>query len=301
MDKIILPNFLCIGAPKSGTTSLFEILKQHPEIGMSSFKETHFFDTDINWKKGKQWYSDNYFLSLETKKRIGEFTPSYLSKKSCAKRIKDTLEDQVKFIVILRNPIDRAFSHYLHTSRDEYEKLSFIDSLKMEEERLGKFTEEKDDLSYARFCYKESSMYASHLKNYFNIFNKDQFCIVLFEDFVKNPQTVIDRILIFLEVPTDVEMDVNLKINPASEARSVNLKKIMTKKSIIRMLLKYLIPSLSLRQRIKNKIHERNNKAVLKPTLTTEDRLFYYNNYFKNDIIELEKLLNIDLKNWKND
>ena len=301
MDKIILPNFLCIGAPKSGTTSLFEILKQHPDIGLSSFKETHFFDTDINWAKGKQWYSDNYFSSLETKKRIGEFTPSYLSKKSCPKRIKDTLEDQVKFIVILRNPIDRAFSHYLHISRDEYEKLSFIDSLKMEEERLEKFTEEKDDLSYARFCYKESSMYASHLKNYFNIFNKDQFCIVLFEDFVKTPQTVIDRILIFLEVPTDVEMDVNLKINPASEARSVNLKKIMTKKSIIRMLLKYLIPSLSLRQRIKNKIHERNNKEVLKPTLTTEDRLFCYNNYFKNDIIELENLLNIDLKNWKND
>ena len=94
-------------------------------------------------------------------------------------------------------------------------------------------------------------------------------------------------------------MNIDLKINPASEARSVNLKKIMTKKSIIRTLLKYLIPSLSLRQRIKNKIHERNNKAAVKPILTIEERLFCYNNYFKNDIINLEELLNIDLKDWK--
>ena len=254
MDEIILPNFLCLGAPKSGTTSLFEILKQHPEIGLSSFKETHFFDTDINWNKGKKWYSDSYFSTLKTKKRIGEFTPSYLSKEICAQRIKDTLEDKVKFVVILRNPIDRAFSHYLHTSRDEYEKLSFIESLSKETERLESFVKEKDDLSYARFCYKDSSMYSSHLKNYFNIFNKEQFCIILFNDFVKNRSSTINKILSFLDLSTEVKMNIDLKINPASEARSVNLKKIMTKKSIIRTLLKYLIPSLSLRQRIKNKI-----------------------------------------------
>ena len=254
MDEIILPNFLCLGAPKSGTTSLFEILKQHPEIGLSSFKETHFFDTDINWNKGKKWYSDSYFSNLKTKKRIGEFTPSYLSKEICAQRIKDTLEDKVKFVVILRNPIDRAFSHYLHTSRDEYEKLSFIESLSKETERLESFVKEKDDLSYARFCYKDSSMYSSHLKNYFNIFNKEQFCIILFNDFVKNRSSTINKILSFLDLSTEVKMNIDLKINPASEARSVNLKKIMTKKSIIRTLLKYLIPSLSLRQRIKNKI-----------------------------------------------
>ena len=299
MDEIILPNFLCLGAPKSGTTSLFEILKQHPEIGLSSFKETHFFDTDINWNKGKKWYSDSYFSTLKTKKRIGEFTPSYLSKEICAQRIKDTLEDKVKFVVILRNPIDRAFSHYLHTSRDEYEKLSFIESLSKETERLESFVKEKDDLSYARFCYKDSSMYSSHLKNYFNIFNKEQFCIILFNDFVKNRSSTINKILSFLDLSTEVKMNIDLKINPASEARSVNLKKIMTKKSIIRTLLKYLVPSLSLRQRIKNKIHERNNKAAVKPILTTEERLFCYNNYFKNDIINLEELLNIDLKDWK--
>jgi hypothetical protein len=299
MDEIILPNFLCLGAPKSATTSLFEILKQHPEIGLSSFKETHFFDTDINWNKGKKWYSDSYFSNLTTKKRIGEFTPSYLCKEICAQRIKDTLEDKVKFVVILRNPIDRAFSHYLHTSRDEYEKLSFIESLSKETERLENFVKQKDDLSYARFCYKDSSMYSSHLKNYFNIFNKEQFCIILFNDFVKNRSSTINKILRFLDLSTEFKMNIDLKINPASEARSVNLKKIMTKKSIIRTLLKYLIPSLSLRQKIKNKIHERNNRATVKPILTTEERLFCYNNYFKNDIINLEELLNIDLKDWK--
>jgi hypothetical protein len=170
MDEIILPNFLCLGAPKAGTTSLFEILKQHPEIGLSSFKETHFFDTDINWNKGKKWYSDSYFSTLKTIKRIGEFTPSYLSKEICAQRIKDTLGDKVKFVVILRNPIDRAFSHYLHTSRDEYEKLSFEEALQLEPIRLKKFLEEEDYLSYLRNSYFHQGLYAEMLERYLKYF-----------------------------------------------------------------------------------------------------------------------------------
>ena len=207
-----LPNFVCIGSPKSCTTSLFEILKQHPEIGLSSFKEPHFFDTDLNWEKGVDWYKKNYFEGLGSKKAVGEFTPSYLSSPVCIERIQNTLNKDVKFIVILRDPVSRSYSHYLHTKRDEYEKLSFLDSLEKEEERLKIFRENKDDVSFSRFSYKYSSMYGLHLKEYFNKFNKNQFCIVLFDDFVKERQKAIQRILKFLEVDEKIDINIDIKI-----------------------------------------------------------------------------------------
>jgi hypothetical protein len=296
---MILPNFLCIGAPKSGTTSLFEILKQHPEIGLSSFKEPHFFDTDANWKKGVDWYEKNYFIGLESKKSIGEFTPSYLGSEICSSRIKKTLNKDVKFIVLLRNPINRSYSHYLHIKRDEYENLSFLDSLEKEEDRLKDYKLNKDDVSFSRFSYKYSSMYSLHLKNYFKEFKKEQFCIVLFDDFVNHRQGVIKRILNFLDVDDNVALNIDIRINPASKARSVHLKKFMLKKSAFRTLLKFMIPSLEFRQMLRNKMHGMNNKASDKISLTKEDKLLCYHNYFKDDINELEKMLNINLKKWK--
>lgn len=294
-----LPNFLCIGSPKSGTTSLFEILKQHPEIGLSSFKEPHFFDTDLNWKKGVDWYKKNYFGGLESKKAVGEFTPSYLSNPVCIERIQNTLNKDLKFIVILRDPVSRSYSHYLHTKRDEYENLSFLESLEKEEERLELFRENKDDVSFSRFSYKYSSLYALHLSEYFNRFNKDQFCVVLFDDFVKDRQTTIQRILKFLEVDENVDLNINLNINPASTVRSVRLKKFMSKKSILRTIIKFMVPSLEFRQRIRNRIHEKNNKATKKIDLTIKEKRLCFNKYFKDDVNELEKILNVNLDCWK--
>jgi len=294
-----LPNFLCIGSPKSGTTSLFEILKQHPEIGLSSFKEPHFFDTDTNWEKGVDWYERNYFSGLESKKSIGEFTPSYLGSEICSSRIKETLNKDIKFIVLLRNPISRSYSHYLHTKRDEYENLSFLDSMEKEEERLKDYRLNKDDVSFSRFSYKYSSMYSIHLKNYLNEFKKEQFCIVLFDDFVNHRERVIKRILNFLDVDENIGLNIDIRTNIASKARSIQLKKFMAKKSIFRAVLKFMVPSLEFRQRIRNKIHEKNNRAANKTSLTKEDKLFCYHNYFENDIKELEKMLSINLNIWK--
>ena len=93
-----LPDFICLGAAKSGTTTLYEILKQHPEIVVSSFKEPHFFDNDTNWDRGIDWYKEAYFSRIGNKKIKGEFTPTYLSSNSSAKRIKSTIGNNIKFI-----------------------------------------------------------------------------------------------------------------------------------------------------------------------------------------------------------
>ena len=133
MVKIKSPNLMCIGATKSATTTLFEILRQHSKIGVSSFKEPHFFDNIINYDKGFDWYLMSYFSYLKDEEVIAEFTPTYLSCKSAPERMHKLLGPDIKFLVILRNPIDRAYSHYLHTKRDQHEDLSFIDAIKNEE------------------------------------------------------------------------------------------------------------------------------------------------------------------------
>ena len=127
----------------------------------------------------------------------------------------------------MRDPESRYYSHYINTKRDENEKLSFLDSLEKEEERLKCFRDNNDVVSFSRFSYYYSSMYGLHLKEYFNKFNKNQFCIVLFDDFVKERQKTIQRILKFLEVDEKIDLNIDIKINPASTARSVKLKKFM--------------------------------------------------------------------------
>ena len=125
-----LPNFMCIGASKSGTTSLYDILKQHSNIFLPTFKEPHFFDISPVYEHGISWYDKTYFSGVKKEKCIGDFTPTYLFDKYAPERILSSLGKNVKFIIILRNPVDRAYSHYLHSKRDLHEHLSFEDALK---------------------------------------------------------------------------------------------------------------------------------------------------------------------------
>lgn len=108
---MVKPNFLCVGAQKSGTTSLYNILKQHSEVFMPDKKELHFFDWNENFDKSTEWYFQMFQNSLKFNAR-GEITPNYIYKDNVAQRIFDTLGKDVKLIFMLRNPADRAFSHY---------------------------------------------------------------------------------------------------------------------------------------------------------------------------------------------
>ena len=146
---MILPNFLIIGSAKAGTTSLHYYLNQHPEIYMTAVKEPRFFalegknlnfsgpDKDIINSTSVTTYEEYIalFEEVSSEKAIGETSPLYLYSEKAIQRIHHYLPD-VKLIVILRNPIDRAFSCYTHLLREGYESLSFADSLKAEEGRI---------------------------------------------------------------------------------------------------------------------------------------------------------------------
>ena len=295
MVKLKKINFCCIGAAKSATTSLFNILKQHSSISVSSFKEPHFFDNSVNYNKGIRWYYDSYFKKAKPNNLLGDFTPTYLSSLDSPKRIQQTLGAKIKFIVILRNPVDRAYSHYLHSKRDEHENLSFIDALSIEDKRLVS----SNEINRLRFSYVTQSLYAQHISNYFNYFSKENFHFMIFDDFVNNKKESIIEVCKFLEIPYEECINLNVDSNKASVARSRIIKRFIKKDGFLKRIIKFFLPSIALRQKLRNKVHALNNKQTDKKPLINKDRQYIYKEFFKQEIEVLEKMLNLDLNIWK--
>ena len=102
-----LPNVLCIGAAKSGTTTLYDLLSKHPDLYVPSFKEPHYFDLSSNYRNGIEWYNRLYFNGVKQEQVIMDFTPSYLYEKKSPELIFKSLGKEVRFLVLLRNPVDR--------------------------------------------------------------------------------------------------------------------------------------------------------------------------------------------------
>lgn len=292
-----LPNFMCLGAAKSGTTTLYDILRQHPDIYIPAFKEPHFFDIPENYKNGIEWYKRNYFRNAN-KKIIADFTPSYFFEKEAPKRIFKNLGRDMKFLVVFRNPVDRAYSHYLHSKRDDHESENFAKSLELEVSRLKKHENQSDYLSYLRHSYVHQGLYAQMIDRYLQYFSLDNFLFIHFEDeLLQERELTIKRILEFLEIDSSVLLRTNIRSNPSSKEKSKSLKKLMNKRGWWRDVIKFMIPSVQLRQIIRNRIQRINITEFKAQQLSQEVKLHLLEKYFRKDISDLEKTLNKKM-NW---
>jgi len=293
-----LPNFICLGAAKSGTTTLHDILRQHPEIYVPAFKEPHFFDIPENYKNGIDWYQKNYFKNAN-KKVIAEFTPSYFFDKEVPERIFNNLGPEVKFVVLLRHPVDRAYSHYLHSKRDEHEELDFVESLNQEEDRLSRYIENKDYLSYLRNSYISQGLYGDMVERYLKYFKLENFMFIHFEkEFLLKRDKTIHRVLNFLDIDSQIELQTDLKSNPSSKEKSKTLKRIMKKKGWWRTIIKWLLPSIQFRQIIRNRIQRLNIKEYRAEKISEELKSKLFSSYFRNNIDKFERLTDKKM-NWK--
>ncbi len=212
----VLPDFLIVGAQKCGTSSLYRNLVRHPSIIPAFVKEVHFFDNSRNYfQRGVGWYKSHFPTLLQKyyRKHIcgndsltGEASPFYLFHPHALRRISELLPE-VKIIVILRNPVDRAYSHYHHEVEKGRETLSFEDAIRMEEERLrGEFDklmadEKYTSLNYSCYAYLLRGIYVDQLKRLYSYFDKNQVLILKSEDFFQDTQSNIDRVLKFLGLP----------------------------------------------------------------------------------------------------
>ena len=202
-----LPDFIIIGAQKSGTSSLYALLSQHPQLTLSRRKEVHYFDWHFD--KSLDWYKT--WFPINVGKLTGEATPIYMFHPEIAKRIKKTLATD-KFIVILRNPVDRAYAHYNMVCQKGFEDLSFEEALEAEDERIQVGLEEIKDsnfsLTYQRYSYVHRGYYAEQLKRWREFHKEESIHIVFYEELIKYPSDVYNGICKFLNIETvnDVEL-----------------------------------------------------------------------------------------------
>lgn len=209
----VTPDFLVIGAARSGTTSLYRYLASHPSIAPASMKEIQYFS--IHHWRGIEWYKSHFPTSLTRRVvtsrsgvscQTGEATPYYMFHPLAAGRVADALP-RVKLIVLLRNPVDRAFSHYLHELSLGVEDRSFEKAIDDEEVRLsGEVERMLSDPKYPgfrhqHFSYLSRGLYHDQLVRWFSLFPRDRFLIMQSERFWSDPEESHVGTLKFLGLP----------------------------------------------------------------------------------------------------
>ena len=206
--RFLKPRFLIIGSQRCGTTSLYNYLSQHPNITSASKKEIHYFDT--NYDKGNNWYKKHFTITEGSKRKreliTGEATPYYIFHPHAPSRVKKNLPD-AKLIVMLRDPVERAFSHYKHHFKLKVEPLRFEEAIRLESERMaGEWDKMLQDKSYdsynlQMFSYLARGVYVDQLKRWFEHFPREQILVLQSEDFFDNPEKIFLQALHFLGLP----------------------------------------------------------------------------------------------------
>jgi len=297
-----LPNFLIVGAAKSGTSSLHNYLNQHPEVFMPSYnkegmnvKEPRFLIKDLVQHRlhNGVWELEEYkslFKDVNDERFIGESTVLYLYYYDEAiKNIKKYLGEQVKIIIMLRNPSDRAFSAYTHVSRGLKEPLSFEKALEIEEDRLR-----NDETLTPMVMYKDMGLYHDMANAYIENFKNVH--VILYEDFQNNTKEVVNQTLSFLGILSSMELDTHSKHNVGGKSwRFSFLKQFFMKDNFIKKRLRDTF-SKRLRKNFRVFFEYLLKEKVKKIKPKTKKELI---SFFINDVEKLEKLLSIDLKNWK--
>lgn len=302
MRKLKLPNFLIVGAAKSGTSSLHNYLNQHPEIFMPTYndngikvKEPRFLISNLVKSRLHSgiWTFDEYkelFKEAADYKAVGEATVLYLYYyEEAIKNIKKYLSEDIKIIMILRNPIERAFSAYnFLKQRGLKEKLSFQEALKEEEYRLN-----NNPTMTPMVMYKAMGLYYQMVEEYMRNFSNVH--VIIYDDFKESPSSVISEILFFLGIASEADIDITRQYNVGGRIwKNRWIKNIFLKENIIKRVLKNIIPIF-----IKDKIIPIAKFLLTKKSvpmdLETKKELV---DFFKSDIEKLSVLLNRDLKHW---
>ena len=280
-------NLFIVGTPKAGTTSLHHYLNEFPDILMSIRKEPDFF-SDREIQEQGLYYSSSRINSLTKynslfsdwidESIIGEASVSYLFYPNVPERIK-LYNDNSKIIIMLRNPIERAFSHYLMDYRLGLTSNSF-------EEEFDK----KETLNFQQYFLLGN--YFHQVKRYLNIFGKENVHIIWYSDFKENTANELNKVISFLGLNTDFKLDFNKIHNSFSMPKNNFIRKIY---SIVwlRKTLSFLLPE-NLLIYIKTVLFNKVNK----PKLSERTRELLYE-YYLPDIQSLEKLLSVNLSQWK--
>jgi len=298
-----MPNFLIIGAEKSGTTALYYFLKQHPQVYMSPVKEPNFFSVEgekpdsrlIRYLPGPKHLPTDHITDIHTYRRlfqkassetaIGEVSPVYIYYPKAVGRIQHYMPD-TKIIAILRDPVERAYSNFLHCVALGREPLAdFAKALEEEEIRV-------QNNWPALWHYKRKGFYYQQLKRYFDAFEQNQIRVYLYEDLKTDPSGLVRDLFLFLGVDDSFVPDTSVRRNVSGVPKSEALNRVFL--HLNRPLIKkYLPPRLleAWREPIRRRI------LTQPPRLPGEERRHLIE-VFREDVLGLQGLINRDLSRW---
>jgi Sulfotransferase domain len=209
MKSNIFPNTFIVGAAKAGTTSLYSYLSHHRDVYMSPIKEPHYF-SKISPEKSQRYIlnpinnRDEYvqlFENVRHQKIVGEASSSYLSEPDVPFRIKSAVPN-ARIIILLRDPIERAYSHYLMDVRNGLQTRDFYTAINHDYHRRSKGW----GVSH---MYVELGLYTQQIYRYYNVFNKNQIKILLFDCLVSKPFELLTELSLFLDINPDEFLDID--------------------------------------------------------------------------------------------
>jgi hypothetical protein len=296
----MLPNFLIIGAPKAGTTSLFYYLESHPEVYLCPVKEVGFF-----WAYGMEVHLQGpgkerlkhrlvndleryqrLFEAVKGKKAVGEASVRYLNNPRSPALIHQFIPN-AQLIVSLRQPTDRAFSAFVHNRQDGVEPCSdFGEALAQERQGL------RDGWTQARYLH--NGFYAQSLKRYLTYFKREQLHISLFEDLKNDADGLMRSIFSFLEVDPTFAPNISQKHNASGLIRNPVLRELYARLSNLRANIRPLI-SPKIRHKVTEWMLKDAKKLYISPEVHAELTQFY-----RLEIEELQEQLQKDLSHWLN-
>lgn len=294
------PNFIIAGFPKCGTTSLHHYLSEHPQIFMPSQKELHFFTYEILSKlkngpkdgavkktqiQDSKKYLD-FYRNVKNEIAVGDASPSYINYPNQFLKIKEYLEDP-KFIIVLRDPINRAYSNYLHLKREQRETLTFKEAVNRENKRI------KD--KYSDFWYyKFNSTYYDKILKAKETFK--EVLIITSEELNENHEATMKKVYKFLDVDCDfITKRKSNRFNKGGYYKKNLFTKIIFQPSKFKNLIKKVIkptPSLKILLARVASVFRAKTEEI------DEETVLYLTKHFKEEVKKL-KSLNINTSNWR--
>lgn len=300
-----MPNFLLIGAAKAGTSSLFYYLKQHPQIYMpiSGYqKEPDFFALEgekleypgpngIFKMKNRITDIDSYralFDDVTTEKAIGEASTLYIYSEKAPQRIKHYIPD-AKIIAILRDPAERAFSHYLFWASQGFEPdtdYDFAKAIAAEERRI------QAGWSH-NWHYVQRGFYYRQLQRYYDSFEPQKIKVYLYEDLLADRTALTRDIFRFLEVEESFVPEVKKTHNKTEVPKNRTVNALLNRPNPLKAIAKQLMP-VGIRKKLADSIKTKNQgKPKLSPTIRQHLIAIY-----REDILQLQDLIGKDLSSW---
>jgi len=295
------PNFFVIGVAKAGTSSLNRYLDAHPQIFMCPRKEPRYFalkdkdDTSVLGPNGERLDEDgvtqlgeyeSLFEDVQDEKAVGDNSPRYMESEVAARNIYEAVPN-AKFIAILRDPVDRSYSHFQMNVRSLVEQFPEFDSPTRRAEYL---TERLSDPFYVRM-----GQYHEQLKRYLDFFDRDQICILFFEDLKNKPEELIQSTYSFLGVDTTFFPEyLGKTYNKGGTPRFMLIQELIKDYPDVKRALRVLVPD-GIYNKAKWYVYDLNQgEAPNLPDSTRQQLITYY----EDDIRRLEKEIGTDLSRW---